>query len=81
MKLALQCQIQGDVFLECIHLQDDLVTEEMIFKVMFHTGFTQANVLALDSNDVDVPWNTKLPKDFKAEVMKLLTICVLTFWF
>ncbi|KMT17033.1 hypothetical protein BVRB_2g042340 [Beta vulgaris subsp. vulgaris] len=69
VKLALQCQIQGDVFLECIHLQDDLVTEEIIFKVMFHTGFTQANVLALDSNDVDVPWNTKLPKDFKAEVL------------
>lgn len=72
MKLELRCQVQGDVFLECIHLGDDQVTEEMIFKVMFHTGFVQSNVLALNSDDIDVPWNTKIPKEFKAEVTYLL---------
>ncbi|CAO2816099.1 unnamed protein product [Amaranthus hypochondriacus] len=69
VKLELRCQVQGDVFLECIHLGDDQVTEEMIFKVMFHTGFVQSNVLALNSDDIDVPWNTKIPKEFKAEVL------------
>ncbi|KAL2902982.1 Formin-like protein 20, partial [Bienertia sinuspersici] len=68
VKLELRCEMQGDVFLECIHLQDDLVTEEIIFKVMFHTGFVQSNLLSLESTDIDVPWNTKLPKEFKAEV-------------
>ncbi|KNA14360.1 hypothetical protein SOVF_107550 [Spinacia oleracea] len=69
VKLELRCQIQGDVFLECIHLNDDQVSEEMIFKIMFHTGFVRSNILNLDSNDIDVPWNTKLPRDFKAEVL------------
>ncbi|KAK9741897.1 hypothetical protein RND81_03G136200 [Saponaria officinalis] len=71
VKLQLLCQVQGDVFLECTHLYDDLVTEELIFKVMFHTGFIQSNILALSSGDIDVPWNPKyqLPKDFKAEVL------------
>ncbi|XP_021762343.1 formin-like protein 20 [Chenopodium quinoa] len=69
VKLELRCQIQGDVFLECIHLHDDQVSEEMIFKVMFHTGFVQSNVLDLNCDDMDVPWNTKLARNFKAEVL------------
>uniref|UniRef100_A0A803MMR7 C2 tensin-type domain-containing protein n=1 Tax=Chenopodium quinoa TaxID=63459 RepID=A0A803MMR7_CHEQI len=69
VKLELRCQIQGDVFLECIHLHDDQVSEEMIFKIMLHTGFVRSNILELNCDDMDVPWNTKVARNFKAEVL------------
>lgn len=70
MKIDIHCRIQGDVVLECIHLDDDLVREEMVFRIMFHTSFIRANKLVLNRDEVDVLWDAKdqFPKDFKAEV-------------
>lgn len=70
VKLDCHRRVQGDVIIECIHLKDDLVKEEMIFRAMFHTAFIRSNRLMLNRDEVDVPWDVKVqfPKDFKAEV-------------
>ena len=70
MKIDIHCRIQGDVVLECIHLNEDLVHEEMIFRVMFHTAFVRANSLMFYRDEIDVLWDAKdqFPKDFRAEV-------------
>ena len=70
MKIDIRCRVQGDVVVECIHLDDDLVREEMMFRVMFQTAFVRSNVLMLTRDEVDVLWDAKeqFPKDFKAEV-------------
>lgn len=70
VKLDFYRRIQGDVIIECIHLEDDLVREEMMFRVMFHTAFIRSNVLLLNREEVDVLWDGKVqfPKDFKVEV-------------
>ncbi|TYI53880.1 hypothetical protein E1A91_D11G037600v1 [Gossypium mustelinum] len=52
------CHIQGDVVLECVHLYDDLVHEETIFRVMFHTAFVRRNILIFNHDDVDV-WDAR----------------------
>ncbi|KAL0709154.1 hypothetical protein Bca4012_016132 [Brassica carinata] len=71
VKLDIQCRVQGDVVLECIHLHDDLVHEEMIFRIMFHTAFVRANILIVQRDEMDILWDAKdqFPKDFKAEVL------------
>lgn len=73
MKIDIHCRVQGDVVLECIHLEDDLVREVMIFRVMFHTAFIRSNVLMLTRDEVDVPWDAKdqFSREFKAEVWYL----------
>lgn len=73
MKIDIHCRVQGDVVLECIHLEDDLVREVMIFRAMFHTAFIRSNVLMLTRDEVDVPWDTKdqFSREFKAEVWYL----------
>ncbi|PPD80260.1 hypothetical protein GOBAR_DD22802 [Gossypium barbadense] len=65
------CHIQGDVVLECVHLYDDLVHEETIFRVMFHTAFVRRNILIFNHDDVDVLWDARhqFPKDFTVEVV------------
>lgn len=70
MKIDIRCRIQGDVVLECIHLDDDRVREEMMFRFMFHTAFVRSNVLMLNRDEVDVLWDSKVQfsKEFKAEV-------------
>ncbi|KAF8118717.1 hypothetical protein N665_0002s0031 [Sinapis alba] len=70
VKLDIQCRVQGDVVLECIHLHDDLVSEEMIFRVMFHTAFVLGNVLVVQRDEIDTLWDAKdqFPKEFMAEV-------------
>lgn len=70
MKLDIRCRVQGDIVLECIHLDDDQVREEMMFRFMFHTAFVRSNVLMLNRDEVDVLWDAKVqfPKEFKAEV-------------
>ena len=70
MKIDIRCRIQGDVVLECIHLDEDLVREEMMFRVMFHTAFVRANILMLVRDEIDTLWDAKdqFPKDFRAEV-------------
>nr|GEV35842.1 hypothetical protein [Tanacetum cinerariifolium] len=62
-------RVQGDVVLECIHL--DHTREEMMFRVMFHPSFVQSNVLLLSRNEVDVKWDLKdqMPNNFNADVL------------
>ena len=62
--------MQGDVVVECIHLDKDLEHEEIMFRVMFNTAFIQSNILMLSREEIDVVWNTKVhfSRDFKAEV-------------
>ncbi|KAL3575193.1 hypothetical protein D5086_023294 [Populus alba] len=71
VKIDMRCRVQGDVVLECIHLDEDLVHEEMMFRVMFHTAFVQANTLMLVRDEIDFLWDSKdrFPKDFRAEVL------------
>ena len=70
MKIDIPFRIQGDVVLECINLDEDLVREEMLFRAMFHTAFVRANILILNRDEIDVLWDSKdqFPKDFRAEV-------------
>ncbi|KAF3502195.1 hypothetical protein F2Q69_00045284 [Brassica cretica] len=71
VKLDIQCHVQGDVVLECIHLHDDLVREEMVFRIMFNTAFVSGNVLKVQSDEMDILWEAKdqFPGEFKAEVL------------
>ncbi|XP_020244906.1 formin-like protein 5 isoform X2 [Asparagus officinalis] len=71
VKVNTHCQIQGDVVIECIHMDDTLEREDIMFRVMFNTAFVQSNVLVLNLDDIDVVWSAKdqLPKDFKVEVV------------
>uniref|UniRef100_A0A7N0UU72 Formin-like protein n=1 Tax=Kalanchoe fedtschenkoi TaxID=63787 RepID=A0A7N0UU72_KALFE len=75
VKIDIHCRIQGDVVLECVHLDDDLVREHVIFKAMFNTGFVRSNYLTLSRDEVDVLWDSReqFPKDFKAEILFLDT--------
>lgn len=70
VKADIRRRVQGDVVLECIHLGDDLVHEEMMFRIMFHTGFVRANILILSRDDIDVLWDARdqFSKEFRAEV-------------
>lgn len=70
VKIDIHCRIQGDIVLECIRVDEYLIREEMIFRVMFNTAFVRANVLMLYRDEIDVLWDAKdqFPKDFKAEV-------------
>nr|GMC71991.1 formin-like protein 20 [Ipomoea batatas] len=70
VKIDIHCRVQGDIVVECIHLDEDLAREEMMFRVMFHTAFIRSNVLMLTRDDVDVLWDAKeqFSRDFKAEV-------------
>lgn len=70
VKIDIQCRVQGDVVLECIHLSEDFVREEMMFRVMFHTAFIRSHILVLSRDEIDILWDAKdqLPKDFKFEV-------------
>lgn len=69
-KIDIHYRVQGDVVLECIHLDDDDVKEEMLFRVVFHTAFIRGTVLTLGRDEVDLKWDAgdQMPKDFKAEV-------------
>lgn len=73
VKIDIHRHVQGDVVLECIHLDDDLVREEVMFRFTFHTAFVQSNVLMLNSEEVDVLWDAKdqFTREFKAEVSSL----------
>lgn len=71
VKIDIHCRVQGDVVLECIHMDKGLVREEIVCRVVFHTAFVRGNILVLSCDEVDVPWDAKdqIPKDFKAEVI------------
>lgn len=70
VKIDIRCRVRGDVVLECIHLDEDLVREEMMLRVMFHTAFVRSNILMLGRDDIDILWDAKdqFSKDFRAEV-------------
>lgn len=70
VKMDIRCHVRGDVVVECIHLDEDLVHEEMMFRVMFHTAFVRSNILMLSRDDIDILWDAKdqFSKDFRAEV-------------
>ena len=70
VKIDVHCRIQGDVVLECVHMDEDLVREEMMFRVMFNTAFVRSNILVLNRDEMDILWDAKdqFSKDFRAEV-------------
>ncbi len=76
MKINLQCHVQGDVVLECINLYEDLDREDMVFRIMFNTGFIRSNILMLNRDQIDILWNTQdqFPKDFRAEASVLYQV-------
>ncbi|XP_052199006.1 formin-like protein 13 [Diospyros lotus] len=71
VKIDINCAIQGDVVLECIRLHDDMEWEEMMFRVMFNTGFIRSNILMINRDEIDTLWDARdrFPKDFRAEVL------------
>lgn len=64
------CRVEGDVVLECIHLDKNLDAQEVMFRVMFNTRFIQSHILVLTLDDIELAWESKdhFSKDFKAEV-------------
>jgi len=63
IKINIDCQIQGDVVLECISVGADQVREEMMFRVMFSTAFIKSNIMVLNRDEIDMMWDPKI--DFK----------------
>lgn len=70
IKIDIQCLVQGDVVLECAHVDVDSEREVMMFRVMFSTAFIRSNILMLNSDNLDILWDSKerFPKGFHAEV-------------
>jgi formin 2 len=62
--------VQGDVVLECLHIDDSLEDERLMFRVMFNTYFIQSHILPLNFENIDVSWDAeqRFTKKFKAEV-------------
>ncbi|VFQ61312.1 unnamed protein product [Cuscuta campestris] len=71
LKIDINCNVQGDVVLECISLYDDMEREQMMFRVMFNTSFIRSNIVMLNRDEIDTPWDAKdqFPKDFRAEIL------------
>jgi len=74
IKIDIQCLVQGDIVLECVHLDLDPEKEVMMFRIMFNTAFIRSNVLMLNSDDVDILWGSKerYPRNFRAEVNRCI---------
>ncbi|KAI3782056.1 hypothetical protein L2E82_12088 [Cichorium intybus] len=70
VKIDINCDVQGDVVLECIHWDDDMMKETIMYRVMFNTAYIKSNTLMLNHDEIDVCWDAKdrVPKDFKAEI-------------
>lgn len=70
IKIDIQCLVQGDVVLECVHWDVDPEREVMMFRIMFNTAFIRSNILILNSENLDILWDSKerFPKGFRAEV-------------
>ncbi|KAF0929171.1 hypothetical protein E2562_016410 [Oryza meyeriana var. granulata] len=71
IKIDIECPVQGDVVLECVHLDLDPEKEVMMFRIMFNTAFIRSNVLMLNSDDIDIVWGSKdrYPRNFRAEML------------
>ncbi|CAL1403806.1 unnamed protein product [Linum trigynum] len=68
VKVDLRCRVQGDIVIECVYLDEELLNEQMIFRVMFHTAFVPEKILILKRDDVDILWDARdrFPREFKA---------------
>lgn len=68
-KLDIHCNVRGDVVLECMSLDANLEHGKLMFRAMFNTAFVSDNVLKLEFDGMDVPWDRKdqYPKEFMAE--------------
>ncbi|KAL9263590.1 Formin-like protein [Drosera capensis] len=71
IKIDILCMVQGDVVLECVHLDLDSEREVMMFRIMFNTAFIRSNILILNSDQLDILWDSKerYPKHFRTEVL------------
>ncbi|XP_059445273.1 formin-like protein 14 [Corylus avellana] len=71
IKIDIQCLVQGDVVLECVHFDLDSEKEIMMFRIMFNTAFIRSNILMLNTENLDILWDSKerYPKGFRAEVL------------
>ncbi|XP_071699144.1 formin-like protein 17 [Rutidosis leptorrhynchoides] len=69
--IDVNCNIQGDVVLECISLHDDMVKEKIMYRVMFNTTFIKSNMLMLNRDEIDICWDAKehFHTDFRAELL------------
>lgn len=76
IKIDIQCLVQGDVVLECVHFDLDPEKEVMMFRIMFNTAFIRSNILILNSENLDILWDSKerYPKGFRAEVSMSLSL-------
>ena len=70
VKIDIQTVVQGDVVLECIHIDANMEREEIMFRAMFNTAFVRSYSLVFSRDDIDACWDTKesFTKDFRAEV-------------
>lgn len=59
--------------LECVHFDLEPEREVMMFRIMFNTAFIRSNILILNSENLDILWDSKsrYPKGFRAEVTSL----------
>ncbi|CAH1432747.1 unnamed protein product [Lactuca virosa] len=71
LKIDINCNIEGDIVVECINLNDDLVKETIMYRAMLNTAFLKSNTLMLNRDEVDISWDKKdqFPSDFKAELL------------
>nr|CAB3462444.1 unnamed protein product [Digitaria exilis] len=69
VKLNVGSYVQGDVVLECLHVDAGPEDEKLMFRVMFNTFFIQSHILLLNFEDIDISWDAdhKFTKNFKAE--------------
>uniref|UniRef100_A0A0E0D2E6 C2 tensin-type domain-containing protein n=1 Tax=Oryza meridionalis TaxID=40149 RepID=A0A0E0D2E6_9ORYZ len=73
VKVNIECQVRGDVVVECGHVGEntDEEEEEAMFRIMFNTCFVESNMMVLTLDDIDLPWNCRrerFQEDFKIEV-------------
>lgn len=73
VKVNIECQVRGDVVIECGHVGEntDEEEEEAMFSIMFNTCFLESNMMVLTLDDIDLPWNCRrerFQEDFKIEV-------------
>ncbi|KAL0371970.1 UNVERIFIED_CONTAM: Formin-like protein 14 [Sesamum calycinum] len=69
--LTIQCLVQGDVVLECVHFRLGSRKGSHDVRIMFNTAFIRSNILMLNCENLDVLWDSKarFPKGFRAEVL------------
>ncbi|CAO2822513.1 unnamed protein product [Amaranthus hypochondriacus] len=71
VKIDINCNIKGDIVLECTSLHKDLEHEDMMFRIVFNLAFIRSNIIMLNREEIDTQWDTKyhFPKDFRIEVL------------